>query len=90
MRDELGAGEPDAIAPAIQLAAERIVLDDGAARAVARGHHLRVIGVLGILLSAKQLGFISSVRGEMEGLMAAEFHISPRVYRELLVRAGEL
>jgi predicted nucleic acid-binding protein len=48
-----------------------------------------VIGVLGILLSAKKLGAISFVRDEVDKLVTASFRVSPKVYRDLLVHAGE-
>jgi predicted nucleic acid-binding protein len=74
----------------MDLQPNRIILDDGAARSAARSHGLRVIGVLGILLSAKNLGAISSVRDEVDKLMTASFRVSPKVYRDLLVHAGEI
>jgi predicted nucleic acid-binding protein len=85
----LGAGESDAIRLAHHLN-ETIVLDDEAARRFARASGLNVIGVLGLLLSAKQRGIIESVRKEMDALADASFHISPRVYRDLLRSAGEI
>jgi predicted nucleic acid-binding protein len=46
--------------------------------------------VPGILLSAKNLGALSSVRDEVDKLMKASFRVSARVYRDLLVNAGEI
>jgi predicted nucleic acid-binding protein len=51
---------------------------------------LQVVGVLGILLKAKELGFLVSVREEIEKLSSLPFHISPRLLAHVLHRAGEL
>lgn len=86
----LGPGETEAINLALQLKPSRLILDDGPARATAKARGLKVIGVLGVLLSAKQQGLISSIRHEVEGLKSVSFHVSPRLTREVLARAGEL
>jgi predicted nucleic acid-binding protein len=72
------------------LCAERILLDDGAASATAKNRGLRVVGVLGILLTAKRRGLLSSVREDMDALTAAQFRVSPRLQNSFLAAAGEL
>jgi uncharacterized protein len=89
-QNNLGLGETEAINLSIQLRSERIILDDAAARSAATAQGLRVIGVLGILMSAKQQGLIRSIREDLDALKSASFHISPRIHREILARAGEL
>ena len=86
----LGRGETEAISLALEIKPERIILDDGAARSLATTHGLRVVGVLGILLVAKNLGLITDVRSNVDALRAASFWVSPQVYRDILSRAGEL
>ena len=49
-----------------------------------------VIGVLGVLLTAKKAGILGSIRGDLDRLRQTSFHVSSRLYREILVRAGEL
>jgi hypothetical protein len=85
----LGRGETEAIVLSIQLPADRLILDDAAARGEARRRGLFVIGTLGILLTAKQNGLVASVRREMDALRAASFHISPRVYNTVAIAADE-
>jgi predicted nucleic acid-binding protein len=86
----LGPGETETILLALELQPDRIILDDGAARSAARSHGLRIIGVLAILFSAKNLGALSSVRDEVDKLMKASFRVSAKVYRDLPVRTGEI
>jgi predicted nucleic acid-binding protein len=76
----LGSGETAAIALALQLRPDFIILDDGAARLAARGFGIKAIGVLGILLSAKERGFIEAIRCEIDALMAASFRVSPAFF----------
>jgi predicted nucleic acid-binding protein len=85
----LGRGETEAIVLSIQLPADRLILDDAAARGEARRRGLFVVGTLGILLIAKQSGLVASMRREMDALREASFHISPRVYNTVAVAADE-
>jgi predicted nucleic acid-binding protein len=86
----LGLGETEALSLALEINAERIILDDGAARSLATAHGLNVIGVLGVLLIAKNLALIPSLRNEIDALRIRSFRLSPQVYRDVLSRAGEL
>lgn len=89
LRPALGRGETEAISLALEIRSERIILDDAAARLLAAAHGLRVVGLLGVLLIAKNLNFITDVRSNVDALRAASFWVSPQVYRHLLSQAGE-
>src|SRR5690348_13549469 len=54
----LGAGEREAIALAEELRADRLILDDQAARRVAARRKLSVIGTLGVLVEAAARGLV--------------------------------
>jgi predicted nucleic acid-binding protein len=56
MRRTLADGEREAIALAIELHADPIILDDLPARRVAKAVGLNVIGAVGVLLGAKRVG----------------------------------
>lgn len=75
----LGAGETEAILLASELDAW-LLTDDNAARAVASGRGLNVMGTLGILLGARQRGDIQAVHPLLLELQREGFWIS----RELL------
>ena len=85
----LGSGECAAIILAEQLKADRLLVDDGAARRVAAGRHLNTLGTGGILLLAKQQGHIDSVREALDRLIYHGTRIGQGLYREIIVAAGE-
>jgi predicted nucleic acid-binding protein len=89
MRGSLGDGEREAIALALELCADAIVLDDLPARRVAHAIGLNVIGTAGLLLTAKRRGLIAHIRPELDKLLAASFFLSPQLYDDLLRAASE-
>ncbi|PZV06680.1 MAG: DUF3368 domain-containing protein [Leptolyngbya sp.] len=79
----LDKGEAEAIALALELKAEWILLDERDGRKTAKSLDLQVVGVLGVLLRAKASGEISSLQPVVADLTAkAGFRIAP----ELLVK----
>jgi len=88
-RRRLGDGEWEALALAIELNADWIILDDLAARRSAEATGLKVIGTLGTLVTAKRTGLVESIRPELDGLRATSFFLGPQLYDELLRAAGE-
>jgi predicted nucleic acid-binding protein len=85
----LGRGESDALALALELDASLILLDDLAARHVAFGLGLTVMGTAGLLLRAKSTGLIPAIRPKLDGLRSLPFHISSRLYDAVIAMAGE-
>lgn len=85
----LDLGECAAISLAEELDADRLLLDDLAARREAQRRGLPVIGTLGILLIAKEQGLISSVKQVLDDLIAHGMRISQRLYQEVLAVVGE-
>jgi predicted nucleic acid-binding protein len=90
LQRDLDRGEAEAIALAVQLKAERTLLDEREARRVAKSLGLKVIGVLGILLRARREGKLPSLREAMEELREkAGFRIGADLFAELLRESGE-
>ncbi len=85
----MGAGEREAIALALAISADFVVLDDLSGRRVATSLGLDVTGSAGLLLRANDLGLIQSVRPDLDAMMAAGLYISTRLYHEILEAAGE-
>jgi predicted nucleic acid-binding protein len=86
----LHSGEAEAIALALELKAELVLLDESDARSAARRLGLPHTGVLGVLRKAKETGRITSLRAEIARLRAeAHFFIHRTLERELLISAGE-
>lgn len=83
--DHLHPGEREAIALAVELNAERILLDDKAARLAAQARGLRVSGVLGILAEAARRGWLDLPQA-IGRLRQTSFRASPALLRAVLVR----
>lgn len=83
-------GESYAIALAIEIEADWIILDDLHARKVATDLGLNITGLGGILLQAKAAGIIPSVKGHLDlCMLKANFRLSTVVYNHLLTLAKE-
>ena len=84
------AGEAEAIALAELLKADKLIIDDGLGRELARARGVAVVGLLGELLHAKLHGRIGSVGAIMDQLKAeARFFIRDDLRRLILHQAGE-
>lgn len=85
----LDPGEAEAIALALELRADLILLDERRATRAARQLGLRTLGLLGVLLLAKRKGLIDQVRPLLDRLETdAGFWIA-RDLRQQVCRAAE-
>jgi hypothetical protein len=86
----LDPGEAEAIALALELSADLILLDERDGRSAAERAGLRVTGVLGVLLRAKTDGQIPLIKPDIEALRTqARFFLSARLQEKVLAIAGE-
>ena len=86
----LHRGEAEAIALAVDLKADTILIDEHEGRLLATQAGLSVTGVFGVLLRAKKEGTISAVQPEIQALRAkARFFISKPLEARVLDLAGE-
>jgi predicted nucleic acid-binding protein len=87
---ELDPGEAEAIALAIELKADLLLLDERKGRNIAARLGVRSIGILGILIDAKQNGYVPAVKPIMDRLIQdAGFWIRREVYERVLSSANE-
>ena len=87
---DLDRGEAEAIALALDVAADWILLDETDGRKAAARAGLRVAGILGVLLRAKQENEIRLLKPELEALRSrARFFVGTRLEAEVLRLAGE-
>jgi len=86
----LDAGEANAIALALELQADDLLIDERLGRQEAIRLGLSIIGILGILLVAKQRSLIPQVQPVMDALIdQAGFRVSPQLYQRILALAQE-
>jgi hypothetical protein len=86
---KLGLGECEAIILTEELSAHRLLIDDHDARREALSRNLPIIGTVGIILLAKQLGLIPTVKDILDDLIAHGTRIGRRLYLDALAVAGE-
>ncbi|HXR07519.1 MAG TPA: DUF3368 domain-containing protein [Candidatus Acidoferrum sp.] len=86
---ELGAGESAVLSLALENPGSWAVLDDKMARQAAVHLHLPLLGTAGVLLRAKQRGYLPAVRSVLDQLTALGFRLTPETVRNILDLARE-
>jgi len=86
----LGTGESEALALALEVRADRVLLDELAGRRMAQRLGLPVLGSLGVLLAAKRRGLIPNVREPLDALRNSGFRMDDELFENALRTAGEL
>jgi predicted nucleic acid-binding protein len=85
----LGAGEAAVITLAQISNARLVILDDKRARQAARQRGLSVVGTLGVILAAKQIGVLPAVKPALDTMITQGRRISPALRAQVLRAAGE-
>nr|VFJ53944.1 MAG: Predicted nucleic acid-binding protein, contains PIN domain [Candidatus Kentron sp. FM]VFJ56194.1 MAG: Predicted nucleic acid-binding protein, contains PIN domain [Candidatus Kentron sp. FM] len=86
---DLGAGETQVVANAQLYGADRLVLDDMAARRCAMAMGFNVIGTLGVVGRAKHMGKIERAAPIIERLRQTGLYVSEELVRWVLHEVGE-
>lgn len=90
LRRDLDAGEAEAITLAIEQNADLLLMDERIGRAAAQHFGLSVMGLIGILTTAKQEGMLSEIKSSLDSLrQQAGFYISEPLYQRVLRDAEE-
>jgi predicted nucleic acid-binding protein len=87
---DLGSGEQEAIALALETEADLVKLDDQQGRRIARERGLPVSGTVGVLVEARGRGMIPSVHHELDRLIEAGMWVDEAFYHRILLEFGEL
>ena len=86
---DLGPGETEVLALALESPGAVVILDDAVARRVAATLHVCLTGTLGVLLDAKRQGLITAVTPILDELEALRFRLASRTRAAILELAGE-
>ena len=89
LQTNLDPDEAEAITLAVEINAQRLIIDERRGRNEAMRLGLQVTGLLGIVLAAKQQGLIPLVQPIIDDLRANCFWIRDALYAEVLRLAGE-
>lgn len=85
----LGAGEREALSLATTIPDSLIILDDALARTYAQQLNVRTTGTLGVLLKAKQAGYVSAIAPLLDELNTLNFRLAPATRAAVLKLANE-
>lgn len=85
----LGQGELEAMALYKRLNADRLLIDDGRARKVARLNSIEVIGSIGVLLLARARGLIPLVGPRLDAVRRSGIYLGDALVAEALRLAKE-
>lgn len=87
---DLDRGEAEVIALAQELGADLVIIDERLARLHAKRLGLTLTGTLGVLLKAKQVGYIDAVEPLIDRLRQGGIRLSNALVTEVLALADEL
>ena len=86
---KLDLGESEAIALTEEIEVDRLLIDEKAARQVAKTRNLPLIGTMGVLLLAKRRGHLKNVKDILDQMRQQGTRISNRLYIQVLTLAEE-
>lgn len=86
---QLDKGESSAIALALETENCTIILDDYKARKIAKKLSVSFTGTIGIIIKAKQVGLINSIKPILEKIKSTNFRLSKEIETQALILANE-
>ncbi len=90
LEEDLDPGEAEAIALALEIKADYLIIDELKGRYKAEALGLRIVGLLGVLVQAKQAGYVDAIAPLLVALREkAGFRIHPTLYERVLQLASE-
>ena len=89
LSSRLHSGEVEVIQYARESKADLVILDDQLARRTAKYLGLTITGTLGVIIKAKEQGYVSSVKPIMDKLIQNGLYVDPIVQAEALKLSNE-
>jgi len=86
---DLDKGEASAIALSLEMDNSIVIIDDLKGRKVAERLNLRYSGTFGLILRAKQIGIIQSVKPILTKVRKTNFRFSQKLFKLIIEQAGE-
>jgi predicted nucleic acid-binding protein len=86
---QVDKGEASAIALALENPSSFLILDDNKARKLAQNLRLEITGTIGVVVTAKQKGIISSIKPILQKIKDTNFRISAELELQALLQANE-
>ncbi|MCW6035798.1 DUF3368 domain-containing protein [Spirulina subsalsa FACHB-351] len=86
---DLGLGESQVLSWAVKHPGYEAIIDDLAARKAAKVLQIPVRGTLAVIVLGKQMGYISSVKQDLENLVQVGLRISPTLLAQAIALVGE-
>jgi uncharacterized protein len=87
---DLDSGEAEAIVLATEINADLLIMDEKLGRFHAKHADLKVTGIIGVLIKAKQQGIITEIKPLLSELIEKNVWIGDKLMNEILTQAGEL
>lgn len=87
--EELDLGESESIALAIEEEAEFLIIDEYKGRLVADSYGVRIVGILGVLIQAKQQKLSPAIKPCISKLMEIGFRLDDKLIQRVLEGLGE-
>jgi len=85
----LGQGELEAIRLYKDLNADFLLIDDKRAKSFAKLNGVNVIGSLGVLMLAKEMGLVETIKDDLQKLEDSNLFISKHLVETILREVGE-
>lgn len=86
----LDLGEATSIVLASKHKDSLLIIDETKGRKIAKEMEVKITGTLGVLVTAKQKGHISSVKPVLQEIHHTNFRLSPALIQTVLEKVGEI
>ena len=87
--NDLDLGEAESIVLALEEEADYLIIDEYLGRKIAHSMDIKVVGILGILIFAKQQGLVSEIRSSIELLLSIGFRLNKELINSILTALNE-